>query len=267
MIIMTNATALAASDARSTHETALSKSIARLSSGKKIINPADDAAGLAMATHMEAQVNRLGAAKSNVANGVSFTQAQDGILKKVGKALDRMSELAILAQDPTKGTGDLALYDQEFQMLGTFITDSASKEFNHVPLFDGTDIDIAIDSEGTAYTMPGIDLADTAYTDATGSSIDSAANAQTALTNVLAAITKLSEDRATTGVSQSRLAYAAETLTVSKENLTAASSRIMDVDVAEESTELAKSNILMQSATAMLAQANQLPQNVLKLIQ
>lgn len=267
MIIMTNATALAASDARSAHETALSKSIARLSSGKKIINPADDAAGLAMATHMEAQVNRLGAAKSNVANGVSFTQAQDGILKKVGKALDRMSELAILAQDPTKGSGDLALYDQEFQMLGTFITDSAAKEFNHVPLFDGTDIDIAIDSEGTAYTMPGIDLADTAYTDATSSSIDTAGNAQTALTNVLAAITKLSEDRATTGVSQSRLAYAAETLTVSKENLTAASSRIMDVDVAEESTELAKSNILMQSATAMLAQANQLPQNVLKLIQ
>ncbi len=267
MIIMTNATALAASDARSAHETALSKSIARLSSGKKIINPADDAAGLAMATHMEAQVNRLAAAKSNVANGVSFTQTQDGILMKVGKALDRMSELAILAQDPTKGSGDLALYDQEFQMLGAFITDSAAKEFNQVPLFDGTDIDIAIDSEGGTYTMPGIDLADTAYTDATGSTIDTAANAQTALTNVLAAITKLSEDRATTGVSQSRLAYATETLTVSKENLTAASSRIMDVDVAEESTELAKNNILMQSATAMLAQANQLPQNVLKLIQ
>ncbi len=264
---MTNVTALAASDARATHETALSKSIARLSSGKKIINPADDAAGLAMASHMEAQVNRLAAAKSNVANGVSFTQVQDGYLQKVGKALDRMSELAILAQDPTKGTGDLALYDQEFQMLGGFITDSASKEFNSVPLFDGTDIDIAIDSEGTAYTMSGVDLNDVAYTDATASTIDSAANASTALTNVLAAITRLSEHRATTGVTQSRLAYAAEALTVSKENLTAASSRIMDVDVAEESTELAKNNVLMQSATAMLAQANQLPQNVLKLIQ
>ncbi len=267
MIIMTNATALAASDARSTHETALSKSIARLSSGKKIINPADDAAGLAMATHMEAQVNRLAAAKSNVANGVSFTQTQDGYLQKVGKALDRMSELAILAQDSTKGTDDLALYDREFQMLGGFITDAATKEFNHVPLFDGTDIDIAIDSEGNTYTMTGIDLADTAYTDATASAIDTPTNAATALTNVLAAITKLSEDRATAGVSQSRLAYASEALTVSKENLTAASSRIMDVDVAEESTELAKNNILMQSSTAMLAQANQLPQNVLKLLQ
>lgn len=267
MIIMTNATALAASDARATHETALSKSIARLSSGKKIINPSDDAAGLAMATHMEAQVNRLAAAKSNVANGVSYTQTQDGYLQKVGKALDRMSELAILAQDSTKGNGDLALYDQEFQMLGTFINDAAGKEFNNVPLFDGTDIDIAIDSEGSTFTLSGIDLNDTAYTDATSSSIDSASNAATALTNVLSAITKLSEDRATAGVSQSRLAYASETLTVSKENLTAASSRIMDVDVAEESTELAKSNILMQSATSMLAQANQLPQNVLQLLQ
>jgi flagellin len=253
MIIMTNATALAASDARSTHETALSKSIARLSSGKKIINPADDAAGLAMATHMEAQVNRLAAAKSNVANGISFTQTQDGYLQKVGKALDRMS--------------DLALYDREFQMLGGFITDAATKEFNHVPLFDGTDIDIAIDSEGNTFTLTGIDLADTAFTDATASAIDTPANSATALTNVLAAITKLSEDRATAGVSQSRLAYAAETLTVSKENLTAASSRIMDVDVAEESTELAKNNVLMQASTAMLAQANQLPQNVLSLLQ
>jgi flagellin-like hook-associated protein FlgL len=75
-----------------------------------------------------------------------------------------MSELAILAQDSTKGPDDLALYDREFQMLGGFITDAATKEFNHVPLFDGTDIDIAIDSEGNTYTMTGIDLADTAFT-------------------------------------------------------------------------------------------------------
>jgi len=267
MIILTNTTALAASESSATHGSALSKSIARLSSGRKIISPADDAAGLAMATNMEAQANRLGAAKSNVANGVSFTQTQDGILKKVGKALDRMSELAILAQDPTKGTNDLALYDREFQMLGAFISDAATRTFNQSPLFDGNDIDIAIDSEGNSYTMPGIDLTDSAYTDAIASTIDSASNAQTALTNVLAAITQLSGDRATTGITQSRLTYAAETLAVTKENLTAATSRIMDVDVATESTELAKNNILMQSATAMLAQANQLPQNVLKLIQ
>jgi flagellin len=152
-------------------------------------------------------------------------------------------------------------------MLGTFITDSAAKKFNQAPLYDGTDIDIAIDAEGTACTMPGIDLSDTAYTNATSSSVETASNAQTALTNVLAAITELSEDRATTGVSQSRLAYAAETLAVSKANLTAASSRIMDGDVAEEATELAKNNILMQSATAMLAWANQLPQNVPQLTQ
>lgn len=267
MTINTNISALTASNTLLTNQAALSKSLARLSSGAKIINPADDAAGLSVAANLHAEVNRITAAKTNVANGISYTQTQDGYLQKVGKALDRMSELAIMAQDAIKTDADRTLYNQEFTVLAGFVTDTAGKDFNGVPLFDGTDLDVPIDSDGNAFTMAGIDLGSTAYTDATSSSIDTNANAATALTNVLAAISQLSADRAATGISQSRLTYAADVLTVSKENLTAAHSRIMDVDVADESTEFAKNNILVQASTAMLAQANQLPQSILKLLQ
>ncbi len=267
MIIMTNATALAASDARSTHETALSKSIARLSSGKKIINPADDAAGLAMATHMEAQVNRLAAAKSNLGNAISFTQTQDGFLQKVGRALDRMSELAILAQDVTKTDTDRSLYQSEFSQLASFITSSASKDFNGVSLFSSSALSVTVDSEGNTFSMSGINLGTAAYTGATGASVASSTSAAAALTSVKSAITQLASDRASIGAFQARLNNTAEQVAVSKENLVAASSRIKDVDVADESTAFARYNILVQSGTAMLAQANQLPQSVLRLLQ
>jgi flagellin len=115
--------------------------------------------------------------------------------------------------------------------------------------------------------MNGIDLGAAEYSTALGSSVNNVANAQTALTNINAAITKLSEDRATIGAYQARLSHTADQLTVNRENLIAASSRIKDVDMAEESTEYAKENILVQSGTAMLAQANVMPQSVLRLLQ
>ena len=125
MVINTNTHAMAAASNLGTSEAMLSKSLARLSSGSKIVNPADDAAGLAVAMRLDAQVQRLNAAKSNVGNAISFAQTQDGFLKKVTKALDRMSELAILSQDVTKTAADAALYDLEFQTLGGYITDDA----------------------------------------------------------------------------------------------------------------------------------------------
>ena len=115
----------------------LAKSLARLSSGSKIVSPEDDAAGLAVATRFDAQINRITAASNNVSNAISFNQTQDGFLKKVTKALDRMSELAILSQDVTKTDDDRALYDAEFTTLGAYIDDVATKEFNGVALFDG----------------------------------------------------------------------------------------------------------------------------------
>src|SRR5206468_1985129 len=189
--------------------------------------------------------------------------------KKVSKALDRMSELSILAQDATKTDADRALYNVEFQQLGAYISTSAGKDFNGVPLFSTNNIDITQDADGNTFTMNGISLttAGGPYATAIGSDVATVATAKTALTNIRAAINQAATDRATIGAYQSRLNFTADQITISKENLTAASSRIQDVDVAEESTEYARANILVQSGTAMLAQANQVPQSVLRLLQ
>lgn len=267
MVINTNVSAQMSANILQKSQAMLSKSLARLSSGNKIVNPSDDAAGLATASRLDAQIQRLGAAKTNVGNAVSFTQTQDGYLKKIAKALDRMSELTILAQDVTKSDADRALYHNEFSELGSYITTAATKDFNGVPLFSPTALNVTADSEGNTFAMNGIDLSVAAYSDAIGSDVSTIAGAATALTNIRAAISQLSTDRATIGAYQSRLNFISEELTISRENLTAASSRIQDVDVAEESTEFAKANILVQSGTAMLAQANAMPQSVLKLLQ
>lgn len=245
----------------------LSKSLARLSSGSKITSPEDDAAGLAVSMRFDAQINRTSAAKSNVINAISFSQTQDGFMQKVAKALDRMSELTLLAQDVTKGDADRALYNTEFSQLSAYISNASTKEFNGVSLFSSTSLNVTLDSDGNTFAMGGVNLAATAYTGATGASVTTNSNAQAALTLVKAAINQLASDRATIGAYQARLNYTSEQLTVSKENLAAASSRIQDVDVAEEATQYARYQILVQSGTAMLAQANALPQSVLRLLQ
>lgn len=267
MVINTNTTAQVAANNLKTSQTMLAKSLARLSSGSKIVSPADDAAGLAVASRLDAQLQRLDAAKSNVANGISFTQTQDGYLKKISKALDRMSELAILALDVTKTDADRALYNAEFNQLASYITNTSDKDFNGVSLFGSSTMEVTIDSEGNSFTMNGIDLAASAYTNATAAAVDTTTNATAALDAVKSAINQISTDRATIGAYQARMNFTAEQLTVSKENLSAASSRIKDVDMADESTEYARENILVQSGTAMLAQANSMPQTVLRLLQ
>lgn len=267
MVINTNIQAQSAARNLQESQGMLGKSLARLSSGSKITNPADDAAGLAVSLKLDAQVNRLAAAKSNLGNAISFTQTQDGFLQKIGRALDRMSELSILAQDVTKTDTDRALYQSEFSQLASFVTSSANKDFNGVSLFSSTALSVTADSEGNTFSMSGINLGAAAYTGATGASVATSASAAAALTAVRSAITQLASDRASIGAFQARLNSTAEQVAVSRENLTAASSRIKDVDVADESTAFARYNILVQSGTAMLAQANQLPQSVLRLLQ
>ncbi len=267
MVINTNTSALAGANNLMASQAQLSKSLARLSSGSKIVNPSDDAAGVAIASRLDAQIKRIDAAQSNVGNAVSFTQTQDGYMKKIAKALDRMSELSILSQDVTKGNPDRALYQNEFAQLASYITEAAGKEFNGVSLFSSTALNVTTDSEGSTFSMGGVNLGTGAYNAALGASVATSGGATAALTNVRLAIVQLSSDRATVGSYQSRLNYVSEGLSISKENLSAASSRIQDVNVAEESTNFAKQNILVQSGTAMLAQANQLPQSVLRLLQ
>jgi flagellin len=266
MVINTNTSAQASSRLLAESSSMLSKSLARLSSGSKIVSPEDDAAGLAVSTRFDAQINRINAASNNVGNAISFNQTQDGFLKKVSKALDRMSELSVLSQDVTKTDSDRDLYNAEFTTLGAYIDDVATKDFNGVQLFDGTGLDVTTDSDGNTYTMTGVDLGASAYTDATSATIDTASNAASALTDVKTALDQLATDRASIGANVSRLNSTNEGLAVLRDNLSAANSRIKDVDVAEESTNFARYNILVQAGTAMLAQANATPQSALRLL-
>jgi flagellin len=266
MVINTNISALSSSRMLSESSNMLAKSLSRLSSGSKITSPEDDAAGLAVSMRFEARINRTAAANANVGNAISFSQTQDGFMKKIGKALDRMSELAVLSQDVTKTDSDRALYNSEFSTLAAYITNTASKDFNGVTLFSATALSVTSDGDGGGFSMTGVNLGAGAYTTATASTIGTAANAATAVTNVKAAITQLTTDRATVGANMARLNYTSEQLGVLQDNLSAANSRIVDVDVAEESTQFARYNILVQAGTAMLSQANSAPQSALRLL-
>ena len=282
-------------------------------------------------------------------------------MKTVDKAFRRMGELAMLARDETKSSQDRALYDQEFQQLKDYVIDSTSKEFNSVPLFDGQDIAVTIDSEGDTFDMTGIDMTATKYSDAlfigdpiddavgalttgiytsptahglaagdvvrvnpidgsdnavvpaldgatdyyvkvidattftlhptaadaaadtnaviptTSGAVDfvnhtsrvnitTAAESEQALDKVKEAISRVAQDRAALGAVQSRLNFTNEQLSVTKENLSSAICRIADVDVATEATAYARYQILVQSGTQMLTQANQLPNAALQLL-
>jgi len=273
MVINTNLSAQWATTRLQNSSGALAQSLQRLSSGSKITSPADDSAGLAVSMKLGAEILRLGAAQTNIGNAMSFVQTQDGYLQKVGEALKRMSELSVLSLDVTKADGDRALYQQEFQSLGSYISDLASKDFNGVSLFTSQnlyvttagDIDPGIVRTGTM-TMIGINLTSVTYTTASTADISTTAHAATALGKVKEAIAELGRNRGSTGADLERLGFYQDQLMSLKNNLSAANSRITDVDVAEESTRYAKWNILVQSGTAMLAQANSQPQAVLKLL-
>ena len=270
MVINTNYSALTSSRQLGESQGLLNRSLARLSSGSKLINPSDDAAGFAVATRFDAQINRTQAASDNIGNAISFSQTQDGYLKKVAKSLDRMSELSMLALDGTKSDADRSLYNTEFQNLGAFVNATSTRDFNGVSMFGGAALSVTVNSEAqTNFAYTAIDLTSASYTNATTSgtsNLTSTANAATALTNVKSAITQLANDRATVGANQAALNMYSEQLGVSKDNLSAAASRIKDVNVADESTNFARYNILVQAGTAMLAQANASPQSALRLL-
>jgi flagellin len=267
MVINTNISAQTAAGLLQQSSSMLSASLARLSSGSKITNPADDSAGLAVSMNLVAQEGRNTAASNNIANAVSFNQTQDGYLAQVTSALDRMSELAIQSQDITKSDSDRALYNKEFTTLASYVNDVSTKDFNGVSLFTGTSNNVTIDSDGGGFTMTGINLTGTTFTTATLGTVDTLGHAASALTAVKNAITTVATDRATLGANEETLTDFSGQLATLNNNLAAANSQIMDVDVATESTQYAKENILVQTGTAMLAQANSLPQIALKLLQ
>jgi len=273
MVINTNIAAEQSASLLATSTANLAKSLQRLSSGTKIVSPADDAAGLAMSMNFSAESGRLSAASNNVSNAISFTQTQDGFLQQVSSALTRMSELAVSAQDVTKSDSDRADYNAEFRQLASYIGNISTKAFNSVSLFDNNVKSVTTDGDASLWQMQAINLGGATYAALIGSTggvanqaISTTTAAAKALTAVENAITQLSNDRATEGATLSYLNYTSNQLSVQKTNIDAANSQIADVDVAQESTSYAKLNILVQSGTAMLAQANTMPQSVLRLI-
>ncbi len=240
----------------------LNGALARLASGSKIVEPQDDAAGLAVATKFGAQMSRNNAVMNNVTSALSYSQTQDGFLQKVSKALDRMSELMTLADDATKSTDDIANYNVEFTDLKNYISDIGTKEFNGVSLFDGSGLAVTKDSDANTWTLNASDLNDTDLT----SVIASGFTVTSTLASLTAAVENVSTHRAQVGANIQRLQLTNEQVGILNENLAASVSRIKDVDVAQESTNFARYNILVQSGTAMLAQANLLPQNALRLL-
>jgi len=273
MVINTNITANAASRNLASSTSLLSKSLARLSSGSKIISPEDDAAGLAQIMRMEAQINRNNAVKANVGNAVSFVQTQDGFLQKVQAGLDRMSELSVLSQDITKSNTDRSNYSVEFTQLQSYISDIGTKKFNGVTLFESTQQAVTIDSDASKFSMNAINMVTAAAAiglrnvyDTMTSTIVSTASSGEALSNIQTAIQNLADMRAKVGANIQRLNMTDDQVNILNENLASANSRIKDINVAEETTEFARFNILVQSGTAMLAQANMLPSMALQLI-
>jgi flagellin len=267
VVINTNYAATVASNNLAASNASLQRSLNRLSSGSKIVNPSDDAGGLAVSVKLSAAARRQGAVATNIGNTVSFLQTQDGALKVAAKVLDRMSELKTLYSDPTKNSSDLANYDAEFNELQTQLTDIAGEDFNTVALFGSSDISVNITEDAlTSVTVDGRNLTSTStgVGALTASSVDSLGDIN--LSVITDAIKNVATFRAENGAEQSHLGFAAELLSVNKANMEAASSRITDVDVASESTQLARWNILVQSGTAMLSQANQSAQSALRLI-
>ena len=193
-------------------------------------------------------------------------------MEKVAGALERMSELAMLSTDETKSDTDRGLYEKEFDELQDFITDVRAKTFNGTSLFSSSHqtVTVGTNQAGAASTVTfaGANLSASQYTSATtvSASVGSAASAAAALATVQTAIGQLASDRAQVGANLSRLETERNTISILRDNLSAARSRITDVDVAEESANFARQQILVQSGTAMLAQANVIPQSALRLI-
>jgi flagellin len=341
IVVNTNSAATTASFNLSKSNEALRKSLGRLSSGKRITTPADDAGGLAVALKLASKTNRTTGVIQNVQNSISYLQVQDSSLQTVGKILDRMAELRTMAQDITKNTGDIENYSKEFVELQSQLKQIKNESFNGISLFSSGTANVANDPTlnaqtgaltasvngtvlntfdrygRTLYTHPGGQTNDgsisinvtnleyvleigtlsnenSRYWDSTGlgtpaqninlGNVESdqlqgvlgsnGINSDGFIESIMAvsvgqftaAIERLADVRAENGAEQNRALQVIDMLQSSLTNLEAAHGRIMDADIALESTRFARHNVLVQAGAAMTAQANQLTNVALSLI-
>jgi len=270
-VINTNTAALRAQNGSRMANNALQTAMERLSSGKRINSAKDDAAGLAISSSMTSQIRGMTQAVRNANDGISMAQSADGALDEVTNMLQRIRELSVQAASGTYQSTDRTNLQTEVTALASQISSITSNtKFNGVGLFTGS-----AGSSGTVTIQTGSSSADTVDMDftalnlAAASSVDlsTSSGATSAMSSLDTLITTVSTKRATLGAAESRLGAVVNNLTSNITNLTDARSRIEDADFGTETTNLAKSQILAQASTAMLAQANQSQQNVLKLLQ
>ena len=267
------ASASAAANQLNQNNRNLQRSLAKLSSGLRVNSAYDDAGGLAVSIKLSASIRKTEAASANVGNAVSFLQPQDGVLSKASDYLERMSALAILSMDATLVDDDRDAYDTELTSLKTSFASLLTEEFNGTALFAAATTSLAVttNENGDTQNITQLDLeavsTSIGTTALTGETVDTLANATAANTVFTAQILALGVLRATNGGEQMRMTYAQDILGVNQSNLEAANSRIMDVDVARESTEYSRLSIVRESGIAMLAQANTSAQSILRLVQ
>lgn len=248
----------------------LQKSLTRLSSGYRINSAVDDPGGLAVSMKLSAAIRRTDAVSANVGNALSFLQSQDGVLKVASDILLRMSELSTLASAEAVDTTDIALYNTEFEELQGNMSSLLTEEFNGVALFSsGGNALTVVTSENATQVMEitQANLHDLQGAVATISSITTIIAATTASATLEVATQYVAELRAENGAEQSQLTFAQDILSVNRVNLEAANGRIMDVDIAEESTNFARLRIIQEAGLAMLAQANTSAESLIRLLE
>lgn len=247
----------------------LSKNLEKLSSGFRINRAADDAAGLAISEGLRSQIGGLTQAARNAQDGVSVVQTAEGALTEVHSMLQRVRDLSVQAANDSNDTDSRAAIQKEISQLGGAIEDIATRtSFNGTKLLDGSTPTMSFQVGANENDTLTVNLSDiSAVADAVkGITITDGASAGAAITAIDAQIKAVSTTRADLGAAQNRFEHTINSLNVSVENLTASESRIRDTDMASEMTQFSKNQILSQAGTAMLAQANQLPQGVLKLL-
>ena len=297
LTINTNSAAAKANMHLERNNDMLRKSLNRLSSGSRIVQPVDDAGGLAVSMKLESAITRLSGAQINVQNAISFLEVQDGVMDAAGKILNRMIELKGLSEDVMKNDSDKENYDREFRDLQMQIYDMTQVQFNGVSLFaefqeDGTTqakfndtsfdntVSVFTSAEGSSGTIVSVSKAallsaltinagtvatvqefddddDTTIFSFASQDIGEAFDLSEVSVGVFTqALENIATLRADNGGTMSRLRFASDNIATTKTNMEAANGRIIDVDVAAESTRLAKYNVLIQASASMLAQAN-----------
>ena len=264
MTINTNVISLNAQRNASASKNSLATSMERLSSGLRVNSAKDDAAGLAIAGRMDAQIRGTNVAIRNANDGISMAQTAEGALATITDALQRMRELAVQAQNATNGTSDRANLDTEYQALSAEITRIADQTKFNGKAIVGADNGTQTFQVG-ANNGDTVDLTTNQVTTVSGD-LTTSGNASTAVAALDTALDTITTDRATYGAAMSRLAMTVQNLSITGENQSAARGRIMDADFASETANLSRAQILQQAGSAMVAQANQLPNQVMSLL-